>query len=418
MEPMEGATTVERMLLERAKQTRTPANGSIELLPLCNMNCDMCYVRLSRGEMERKGRLRTADEWLEIGRQMKDAGVLFLLLTGGEPFLFPDFRRLYLGLRQMGMILTINTNGTLIDEDLAAFLGKYKPRRVNITLYGTEEKTYEELCHYPGGFEKTLNGIRLLRKNGVDVKVGGSLVKANRDDLDRLIDIGEVLGVPVRVDTYMLPATRERDMPYNMQSRLTPEEAAQARIHALQREMDAEGADLFRQYAAISVERADHPEPAEEKPGRMACMAGKCSFTINWQGEMRPCVILDEPAVSVFDVGFEAAWRQIAEATDRVRLNVKCSTCHLRHLCRTCAAAALLESGSYDGVPHYLCRYAEESLRILRQELEAAGEEKAGERAEEAGKETAEETAKETAKGTDTTEKTEKKENGQNISDR
>ena len=41
MEPMETASTIERMLLDQAKRTRTPANGSIELLPLCNMNCDI-----------------------------------------------------------------------------------------------------------------------------------------------------------------------------------------------------------------------------------------------------------------------------------------------------------------------------------------------------------------------------------------
>lgn len=367
MEPLEGATTVERMLLDQAKRTRTPANGSIELLPLCNMNCDMCYVRLSREEMEAKGRLRTADEWLEIGRQMKDAGVLFLLLTGGEPFLYPDFRRLYLELRKMGMIITINTNGTLIDEDLAEFFGKYKPRRVNITLYGTDEETYDKLCHYPRGYEKTLRGIRLLREQGVDVKVGGSLARANRDDLDKLLDIGEALDIPVRVDTYMMPATRERDLPYNMQSRLNPEEAAQARIYALKREM---GPELFPQYVRQSVERADHPEPAEAKPGHMFCMAGQCSFTINWQGEMRPCVILTEPAISVFEVGFEAAWKYIVEETHKILLNEKCSTCHMRHLCRTCAASALLETGSYDGVPDYMCRYAGESLRILREEWE------------------------------------------------
>lgn len=367
MEPLEGATTVERMLLNQAKRTRSPANGSIELLPLCNMNCDMCYVRLSREEMEAKGRLRTADEWLEIGRQMKDAGVLFLLLTGGEPFLYPDFRRLYLELRKMGMIITINTNGTLIDEDLAAFFGKYKPRRVNITLYGTDEETYANLCHYPGGYEKTLRGIWLLREQGVDVKVGGSLALANRDDLDKLLDIGEELDIPVRVDTYMMPATRERDLPYNMQSRLNPEEAARARIRALKREM---GPELFPQYVRQSVERADHPEPAEAKPGHMSCMAGQCSFTINWQGEMRPCVILTEPAISVFEVGFEAAWKYIVEETRKILLNEKCSTCHMRHLCRTCAASALLETGSYDGVPDYMCRYAGESLRILREEWE------------------------------------------------
>ena len=367
MEPLEGATTVERMLLDQARRTRTPANGSIELLPLCNMNCDMCYVRLSREEMEAKGRLRTADEWLEIGRQMKDAGVLFLVLTGGEPFLYPDFRRLYLELRKMGMIITINTNGTLINEDLAEFFGKYKPRRVNITLYGTDEETYDKLCHYPGGYEKTLRGIRLLREQGVDVKVGGSLARANRDDLDKLLDIGEELDIPVRVDTYMIPATRERDLPYNMQSRLNPEEAARARILALKREM---GPEVFPQYVCQSVERADHPEPAEAKPGHMSCMAGQCSFTINWQGEMRPCVILTEPAISVFEVGFKAAWKYIVEETHKILLNEKCSTCHMRHLCRTCAASALLETGSYDGVPDYMCRYAGESLRILREEWE------------------------------------------------
>lgn len=365
MEQLEGATTVERMILDQAKRTRTPANGSIELLPLCNMNCDMCYVRLSREEMERQGRLRTADEWLEIGRQMKEAGVLFLLLTGGEPFLYPDFRKLYLGLREMGMILTINTNGTLIDEDLAEFFGKYKPRRVNITLYGTDEETYADLCHYPGGFEKTLQGIRLLRENGVDVKVGGSLARANRDDLDKLLDIGEELDIPVRVDTYMMPATRERDLPYNLQARLDPEEAAQARIHALKREM---GPELFPAYVRQSVETAEHPEPAEEKPGHMACMAGQCSFTINWQGKMRPCVVMSEPEISVFEAGFEAAWKYITEETGKILLNAKCSTCRVRHLCRTCAASALLETGSYAGVPDYMCRYAKESLRLLEEE--------------------------------------------------
>ena len=29
--------------------------------------------------MEQKGRLRTADEWLKVGRQMKDAGVDYVL---------------------------------------------------------------------------------------------------------------------------------------------------------------------------------------------------------------------------------------------------------------------------------------------------------------------------------------------------
>ena len=96
MDPMQGETTLERRLVHKAKNSRIPINGSIELLPLCNMNCDMCYVRLSRTEMEAQGRLRTLDEWLDIAEEMRKAGTLFLLLTGGEPLLYPDFKQLYL----------------------------------------------------------------------------------------------------------------------------------------------------------------------------------------------------------------------------------------------------------------------------------------------------------------------------------
>ena len=200
MEPMETATTVERQLLERARHTHTPINGSLELLPICNMNCDMCYVRLSREEVQALGGLHTADEWIAVGQQMKEAGVLFLLLTGGEPLLFPDFKRLYLELRSMGFIITINTNGTLVDEEWADFFGRNKPRRVNITLYGANEEEYSRLCHYPAGFEKTVRGIRLLRQAGVDVKISCSVTKVNQYSLKQIFALGDELDAPVHID--------------------------------------------------------------------------------------------------------------------------------------------------------------------------------------------------------------------------
>lgn len=94
--------TYEKYLIERAARGQIPLNASLELLPVCNMNCDMCYVRLSREEMERQGRLRRADEWLALADQMKEAGTLFVLLTGGEPLLYPGFREVYMGLRKWG----------------------------------------------------------------------------------------------------------------------------------------------------------------------------------------------------------------------------------------------------------------------------------------------------------------------------
>ena len=163
MDPIQGATTLERRLVHKAKQSKVPINGSIELLPLCNMNCDMCYVRLSPSEMEAQGRLRSLNEWLQVAEEMKNAGTLFLLLTGGEPLLYPEFKQLYLKLKDMGFVITINTNGTLIDEVLADFFSDHKPRRINITLYGSDDNAYQELCHYPGGFDKVMHAVKLLK---------------------------------------------------------------------------------------------------------------------------------------------------------------------------------------------------------------------------------------------------------------
>ena len=362
METMEAMNGVERALIARAREQKAPVNGSIELLPLCNMNCDMCYVRMSREEMARQGRLRTLAEWTDLGRQMAEAGVLFLLLTGGEPLLYPDFKELYLSLKNMGMILTINTNGTLIDEEWADFFGRHKPRRVNITLYGADDRAYRELCHYPGGFEKTVNAVRLLRQRGVDVKLGGSVTGRNAADLERILAIGRELDVPVRMDTYMMPGVRERGRPFNEQARLSPEEAAGARITALRQEM---GPELWAGYVEESLRRVRAEETSSRK---VTCMGGNCSFTVNWQGELRSCVVLTEPAAPVFERGFQAAWQEVSARTAEILLNEKCASCRLRPLCRTCAASALLETGSFDGVPDYMCRYAAESLRLMEQE--------------------------------------------------
>lgn len=187
MELMEDGTTIEQQMFAMATEKKVPLYGVLELLPLCNLNCDMCYVRMSREEMEEVGRLRTMEEWTKTAEDMMRAGTLFVLLTGGEPLLYPHFRELYQKLRELGMIITINTNGTLIDEAWADFFAENKPRRINITLYGASNETYERLCHYPGGFDKAVNGIRLLRERNIDVKVNGSLAKANVDDRMKII---------------------------------------------------------------------------------------------------------------------------------------------------------------------------------------------------------------------------------------
>lgn len=357
-------STLELQLIRRAEAAGLPISGTLELLPLCNMNCDMCYVRLSPEEMKGKGRLRTVEEWTAIARQMQKEGVLFLMLTGGEPLLYPGFRELYCKLKKMGMILTVNTNGTLIDEDWADFFQRYSPRRMNVTLYGGSEETYERLCHYKDGFRKTLNGIRLLKERGIAVKINGSAVQANRQELEKIASVGKQLEVPVNIDCYMMPSVRERDRTYNFGSRLAPEEAAAAELFTRRLKLGEKGCEEYRQRMLWTME---HLLP-EEEPMHMSCRAGKTSFAINWQGQLQPCVMMKEPSVSVFQSGFAEAWRTVSAGTGAIVLNSRCCSCRLRPLCRTCAACAEMEAGSYDALPEYMCRFAEAAARLLETE--------------------------------------------------
>lgn len=363
MEYMDLDLTNEKRILSRAARRQNPVNGSMELLPLCNMNCEMCYIRLNKKEVEEQGGLHDVEEWIQLGNEMAEAGVLFLLLTGGEPLMFPGFQRLYQELKRLGMILTINTNGTLLDENWADFFAAHKPRRINITLYGATDDAYEKLCHYPGGFSKTIQAIRLLRERNVDVKINGSVTKDNRDDMEAIYQIGRELDVPVHMDTYMLPGIHERNLPFKQQARLLPEDAAAAEIAMRKVEMAQEA---FWQYAQeISVQTG---QKDVYYPDQITCLAGNCSFAISWQGQMRPCVTFEKPAVSVFERGFSAAWTEISQTAKTLKISKTCVRCPLRPACKICAASAKLETGSCDGVPEYLCRYTKELVRLLKEE--------------------------------------------------
>ena len=160
----------------------------------------------------------------------------------------------------------------------------------------------------------------------------------------------------------MMPAERERCKPFCEQSRVTPEEAGKIRMQVLR---EAMGEELFRHYAYKTIFEVEHILPETEKPNKMTCYAGKASFTINWQGKMRPCVILTEPEADVLENGFEQAWNYIVEETDKILLCSDCNACRYRPICRNCAACGLLEAGSYEGKPEYMCRYAEASYKAL-----------------------------------------------------
>jgi MoaA/NifB/PqqE/SkfB family radical SAM enzyme len=125
-----------KYLEQQAYAKKIPLKGTFELTARCNFNCNMCYVHLNEKQIKSIGRELTNEQWLDIARQAKDAGMLYLTLTGGEVFARPGFRELYEKLSEMGFLIYILSNGYLIDEKVIEWLGDRPPSAIRFTLYG------------------------------------------------------------------------------------------------------------------------------------------------------------------------------------------------------------------------------------------------------------------------------------------
>ena len=129
---------------------RIPISGSIELTQRCNNQCIHCYNNLSIGDQNARGEELTLGEYRRILDEIAAAGCLWLLLTGGEIFIRKDFLDIYTYARQKGFLITLFTNGTLIDHEVADQLAQLPPFSIEITIYGHSKQTYESITKIPG----------------------------------------------------------------------------------------------------------------------------------------------------------------------------------------------------------------------------------------------------------------------------
>ena len=339
-------------LYQKATRAEIPFSGTFELTPVCNMDCKMCYVRMSRQQQEEIAPLADARQWLELGKKARDAGMLYLLLTGGEPFSHPQFREIMEGLHAMGLLININSNGTLIDEDTVNWLKHCPPTRINISLYGVSDETYGRLCGNPNGFTQTDRAIRLLREAGIPVKLSCSLTPHNAGELAGIVEYAKQRELYVQIATYMFPPVRKDPAGFGNNQRFTPEEGAYYTAYA---DYLMRGKERFLEAGGMLP-----PSPPEEECAGVGdgilCRAGRCSFWVTWRGDMMPCGMFPvEPGANVFRQPFGEAWEIVKKRAADIRLPATGGKCEARNTCRACAAMVYTESGNFSEIPRYRC---------------------------------------------------------------
>ncbi len=327
-----------------------PVSGNFELTARCNFDCRMCYVH-QNGDLRR--RELSADTWLGLASDARDLGMMFLLLTGGEPFIREDFPYIYEELVRMGLVVSVNTNASLYSEELRELFLKYPPSRLNVTLYGASEETYRALCR-SASYEKVVSNLRSMKADGLQVRLNVSLTPWNVADMEGIHQIAADIGLNAKGSAYMYPPVRLTESYGENAARFSPEEAG--RVFAAWNRLN-EGDERFLAKAE-AMGRWDNCEEilADSPENGVRCRAGRSSFWLTWEGKMLPCGTMDIETSDALSLGFAKAWEEVRARTAAIRLPAECASCSHRQNCSLCASICRCESGGFDKRPEYLCK--------------------------------------------------------------
>ena len=349
---------VSNQLIANARSLRRPISASFELTCRCNLRCKMCYLAEPADNKAIKEKELTTAQWIRLAEMARDAGVLFITLTGGEVFLRKDFREIYETMASMGFIIQIYTNATLITPEIAQWLGKTPPLQVSLTVYGASADTYEKVCGNRSGYERVINSIGLLSQQGINLELKTTAVKGNWREFNEIGALARENGAIFGIVNYISPR-REGCSSDPLGQRLTPEEILEH--DAMRMAYNKANAEITA--SIINDEYDGEIIPALEEANKdensaFYCQAGKSGLWLAWDGRMTPCGLMSEPAVYPLEIGMEKAWEQLKEGCRQITVCKECKECDMKGECFYCPARLKLETGCYDRPAPYLCEIA------------------------------------------------------------
>jgi radical SAM protein with 4Fe4S-binding SPASM domain len=351
-------------LWDKLKAKRAPISFELEVTARCNNNCRHCYINVPAGDQEARARELSLDEILGISREAAELGAVWCLLTGGEPLLREDFFDIYLGLKRLGLLVSVFTNACLVTGDHTALFRQYPPRAIEVTVYGVTQETYERVTRRPGSFASFRRGLRLLQAGGVEIRLKTMALRANVSELPQIAAFcREHAPDHFRFDPllhlrYDGDPRRNEDI---LSQRLTPEEIA-----------TLEQTDSIRQQA---IDKECHRLVAQLPDYRLYerlfyCSAGLRSFSLSYDGRFRLCSSLWHPDC-VYDLrkgSLKDAWENFVPRVRELRGKnaslMRCSTCPFLPLCLWCPAHVYLETGNLDAWVEYFCLVTQARARM------------------------------------------------------
>lgn len=200
-----GGRTLAKILGAHVLKRSVPLSVPFVLTYRCNGRCTYCGSPSRPAGDEMSPRQTAA-----VLQQVLDAGAERIGLTGGEPLLREDLGELIAVAREAGALVTVNTNGLLVEHRLDAL------RDVSLLLVSLDgPSSHHDRLRGLGSFEGAVQGIRAARSAGIPVGIVCTLTR-NSEPM-AMLDLAEQLEVrclfqPVMTFSFSAPARVIREL--------------------------------------------------------------------------------------------------------------------------------------------------------------------------------------------------------------
>jgi len=355
---------------KKAAQPRALYGFDLELTARCNNNCRHCYINLPANDQAAKAQELSLEEIEHIADQAVELGVVWVLLTGGEPLLRPDFAEIYLMLKRKGLLVSVFTNATLVNQAHIDLFKRYPPRDIEVTIYGASQETYEAVTRLLGSFAAFQRGLQMLFDAGVRIRLKAMALRSNLHEIEAMAAFGRKYTKDYYRFDPVLHLRFDGDPQRNAEiinERLTPEE-----VVALEQRDPERFARMEKDCNELINEDFTHTVCNH----LFHCGAGKGSFNIGYDGTFRLCSSLwaPETTLNLRQVSLRKAWENLVPAvrelsSDNQRFLKTCRVCPLVNLCLWCPAHAHLEAGEMDAETPYFCEVAHARAKALQESL-------------------------------------------------
>jgi radical SAM protein with 4Fe4S-binding SPASM domain len=339
---------------------------SIEVTRRCPLECLHCYNNLPMGDMEAKRRELSKEEHFKMLDELVEMGCFWLLYTGGEIFARKDFLEIYTYAKKKGFLITLFTNGTIINEQIADYLVEWPPFAIEITLYGRTRETYEALTAAPGSYDRCLRGIKLLKERGLPLKLKTVATSINKHEVLAMRKFAEEeLGVDFKMDGQINPRIDCSQSPLAV--RLTPEEVVA---------LDMSTPKAVSEYRRLAKRDLENPPNMSLSNSVYFCGGGMNSLAINANGEMGICIISQQETFSIREKSLRHVWDESLmrlRTRERTRMT-KCVQCQIQSLCGMCPANGELENGDRESPVDFLCEVAHLRAAVIGAEVPGHGD--------------------------------------------